>query len=185
MINCTPRNPFKAHDGNPPTMSPKPSCQKNWVYYIKAYEVHHCPLRILFEALLFTIIWLVLSHEQMSKRWPFSIINDEQMRNWFGEWALAGYFLLGRPPPPLPWLTPVAMGPLGMRRVQRSWWIRGAFGSDQRCNTRTEYIITSRHTSKGESVFGEKCEQNVWNFEIYFLYVFQIMEAWWHNNRTE
>ena len=30
------------------------------------------------------IIWLVLSDEQMSKRWPFSLLNDEQMSNWVG-----------------------------------------------------------------------------------------------------
>ena len=28
--------------------------------------------------------WLVLSNEQMSKRWPFSLLNDEQMSNWVG-----------------------------------------------------------------------------------------------------
>ncbi len=38
----------------------------------------------------------------MSKRWPFSIINDAQMRNWFGEWALAGYFCWGGPLPHSP-----------------------------------------------------------------------------------
>ena len=31
-----------------------------------------------------TIPWLVLSDEQMSKRWPFSLLNDEQMSNWVG-----------------------------------------------------------------------------------------------------
>ena len=30
------------------------------------------------------IYWLVLSDEQMSKRWPFSLLNDEQMSNWVG-----------------------------------------------------------------------------------------------------
>ena len=30
------------------------------------------------------IVWLVLSDEQMSKRWPFSLLNDEQMSNWVG-----------------------------------------------------------------------------------------------------
>ena len=29
-------------------------------------------------------IWLVLSDEQMSKSWPFSLLNDEQMSNWLG-----------------------------------------------------------------------------------------------------
>ena len=28
--------------------------------------------------------WLVLSDEQMSKRWQFSLLNDEQMSNWLG-----------------------------------------------------------------------------------------------------
>ena len=28
--------------------------------------------------------WLVLSDEQMSKRWPFSLLNDEQMSNKVG-----------------------------------------------------------------------------------------------------
>ena len=28
--------------------------------------------------------WLVLSDEQMSKRWPFSLLNDEQMSNRVG-----------------------------------------------------------------------------------------------------
>ena len=28
--------------------------------------------------------WLVLSDEQMSKRWPCSLLNDEQMSNWVG-----------------------------------------------------------------------------------------------------
>ena len=26
----------------------------------------------------------MLSDEQMSKRWPFSLLNDEQMSNWVG-----------------------------------------------------------------------------------------------------
>ena len=30
------------------------------------------------------IFWLVLSDEQMSKGWPFSLLNDEQMSNWVG-----------------------------------------------------------------------------------------------------
>ena len=28
--------------------------------------------------------WLVLSDEQMSKGWLFSLLNDEQMSNWLG-----------------------------------------------------------------------------------------------------
>ena len=28
--------------------------------------------------------WLVLSDEQMSKGWPYSLLNDEQMSNWLG-----------------------------------------------------------------------------------------------------
>ena len=28
--------------------------------------------------------WAVLSDEQMSKRWQFSLLNDEQMSNWVG-----------------------------------------------------------------------------------------------------
>ena len=28
--------------------------------------------------------WAVLSGEQMSKGWPFSLLNDEQMSNWLG-----------------------------------------------------------------------------------------------------
>ena len=28
--------------------------------------------------------WQVLSDEQMSKEWPFSLLNDEQMSNWLG-----------------------------------------------------------------------------------------------------
>ena len=28
--------------------------------------------------------WVVLSDEQMSKRWQFSLLNDEQMSNWVG-----------------------------------------------------------------------------------------------------
>ena len=31
-----------------------------------------------------TIHWLVLGDEQMSKGWPFSLLNDEQMSNWLG-----------------------------------------------------------------------------------------------------
>ena len=30
------------------------------------------------------LVWLVLSDEQMSKRWPVSLLNDEQMSNWVG-----------------------------------------------------------------------------------------------------
>ncbi len=30
------------------------------------------------------IDWAVLSDEQMSKGWPFSLLNDEQMSNWVG-----------------------------------------------------------------------------------------------------
>ena len=33
---------------------------------------------------LLQIIWLVLSDQQMSKRWPFSLLNDKQMTNWLG-----------------------------------------------------------------------------------------------------
>ena len=36
-----------------------------------------------FEELL-QIIWLVLSDQQMSKRWPFSLLNGKQMTNWLG-----------------------------------------------------------------------------------------------------
>ena len=35
-------------------------------------------------------VWLVLSDEQMSKRWPFSLLNDEQMSNWVGVKHLPG-----------------------------------------------------------------------------------------------
>ena len=31
-----------------------------------------------------TIHWAVLSDEQMSNGWPFSLLNDEQMSNWVG-----------------------------------------------------------------------------------------------------
>ena len=37
---------------------------------------------IFFQCLIFG--WLVLSDEQMSNRWQFSLLNDEQMRNWLG-----------------------------------------------------------------------------------------------------
>ena len=30
------------------------------------------------------LIWQVLSDEQMSKEWSFSLLNDEQMSNWLG-----------------------------------------------------------------------------------------------------
>ena len=36
--------------------------------------------------------WLVLSDEQMSKRLPFSPLNDEQMSNWVGIKHLTGKF---------------------------------------------------------------------------------------------
>ena len=29
-------------------------------------------------------VWAVLSDEQMSNGWPFSLLNDEQMSNWLG-----------------------------------------------------------------------------------------------------
>ena len=32
----------------------------------------------------FLLIWAVLSDEQMSNGWPFSLLNDEQMSNWVG-----------------------------------------------------------------------------------------------------
>ena len=32
----------------------------------------------------FKLVWAVLSDEQMSKRWPFSLLNNEQMSNWLG-----------------------------------------------------------------------------------------------------
>ena len=32
----------------------------------------------------FLFTWAVLSDEQMSKRWPFSLLNNEQMSNWLG-----------------------------------------------------------------------------------------------------
>ena len=34
--------------------------------------------------MLFLKDWAVLSDEQMSKRWPFSLLNNEQMSNWLG-----------------------------------------------------------------------------------------------------
>ena len=34
--------------------------------------------------------WVVLSDEQMSKRWPFPLLNDEQMSNWVGVEHLPG-----------------------------------------------------------------------------------------------
>ena len=34
--------------------------------------------------------WVVLSDEQMSKRWQFSLLNDEQMSNWVGVEHLPG-----------------------------------------------------------------------------------------------
>ena len=45
----------------------------------------------------FYCIWLVLSDEQMSKRWPFSLLNDEQMSNRVGVKHLPGIynFLVG------------------------------------------------------------------------------------------
>ena len=33
---------------------------------------------------VFLLVWVVLSDEQRSKRWPFSLLNDEQMSNWVG-----------------------------------------------------------------------------------------------------
>ena len=30
------------------------------------------------------LFWAVLSDEQMSKSWPFPLLNDEQMSNWLG-----------------------------------------------------------------------------------------------------
>ena len=33
---------------------------------------------------LWNYIWAVLSDEQMSNGWPFSLLNDEQMSNWVG-----------------------------------------------------------------------------------------------------
>ena len=37
-----------------------------------------------------TWMWMVLGVEQMSKRWLFSILDEDQMSNWLG-WALANY----------------------------------------------------------------------------------------------
>ena len=37
--------------------------------------------------------WLVLSDEQMSKRWPVSLLNDEQMSNWVGVKHLPDTFI--------------------------------------------------------------------------------------------
>ena len=33
---------------------------------------------------MYTLDWAVLSDEQMSNGWPFSLLNDEQMSNWLG-----------------------------------------------------------------------------------------------------
>ena len=43
--------------------------------------------------------WVVLSDEQMSKRCPFFLLNDEQMSNWVGVEHLPGkpFKLLGIP----------------------------------------------------------------------------------------
>ncbi len=45
----------------------------------------------------------MLSDEQMSKRWPFSLLNDEQMSNWVGVKHLPVLFsrLLGEDEPNL------------------------------------------------------------------------------------
>ena len=34
--------------------------------------------------IVYLLSWAVLSDEQMSKGWPFSLLNDEQMSNWVG-----------------------------------------------------------------------------------------------------
>ena len=39
--------------------------------------------------------WAVLSDEQMSKGWPFSLLNDEQMSNRVGVKHLPGYIIRG------------------------------------------------------------------------------------------
>ena len=41
----------------------------------------------------FNHIWLVLSDEQMSQGWPFSLLNDEQMSNWLGVQQLPDIWL--------------------------------------------------------------------------------------------
>ena len=132
------------------------------------HEVHHCPLRILVETLLFTL----LSHEDscakdgkflsfFPTKWPANEIIASGMSTYIP----CNYFWVGRPPP--------LVCSLGMWRVERSWWIKWAFGSDQRCNTRTEYLITSRHTSKGESgLVWKKCvEKNVRMKILKFIFV--------------
>ena len=50
-------------------------CSKIALYHCSQYlEVQDIPKSI-------GIIWVVLSDEQMSKRWQFSLLNDEQMSN--------------------------------------------------------------------------------------------------------
>ena len=39
----------------------------------------------------------MLSDEQMSKRWPVSLLNDEQMSNWVGVKHLPDYWKTLRP----------------------------------------------------------------------------------------
>ena len=69
-------------------------------HFVKAHEVHHCPLRILVETLLFTL----LSHEDswaQDGKCPsfFPTKWRAQMRNPLGnEHLYTNYFWVGRPP---------------------------------------------------------------------------------------
>ena len=40
--------------------------------------------------------WAVLSDEQMSKGWPYSLLNDEQMSNWLGVEHQPGKLLVSK-----------------------------------------------------------------------------------------
>ena len=45
--------------------------------------------------------WAVLSDEQMSNGWPFSLLNDEQMSNWVGVEHQPGIIFWGNAPSPM------------------------------------------------------------------------------------
>lgn len=119
--------------------------------------------------------------KKMASFHHFFLLNDEY--KWDIRWGMSTYIpIIFGWAGPFPWFSS-----LGMRRVERSWWIRWAFGSDKRCNTRTEYLITSRHTSKGESglVWKNCAEKNVRMKILRFIFVCHIIETWWHDNRSE
>ncbi len=65
--------------------------------------------------------WAVLSDEQMSNGWPFSLLNDEQMSNWVGVEHQPGIIFWGNAPSPMVFF----FWGSGVQGISPVVWLRG------------------------------------------------------------